>query len=75
MSALATLHISPLTLLAIVSDLAYGSKVYLEELAVELKRDGVIDESSTIHSASDLLSAVAERCNLTTPCQAEALVI
>src|SRR6187401_773969 len=60
MSALATLHISPLTLLAIVSDLAYGSKVYLEELAVELKRDGVIDESSTIHSASDLLSAVAE---------------
>jgi hypothetical protein len=59
MSALATLHISPLTLLAIVSDLAYGSKVYLEELGAELKRDGVIDENSSIHSASDLLSAVA----------------
>jgi hypothetical protein len=65
MSALATLHLSPLTLLAIVSDLAYGSKVYLEELGAELKRDGIIDESSTIHSASDLLCAVADTSSKT----------
>jgi hypothetical protein len=65
MSALATLHLSPLTLLAIVSDLAYGSKVYLEELATELKRDGVIDENSTINSAGDLLAAVAETSSKT----------
>ena len=65
MSALATLHISPLTLLAIVSDLAYGSKVYLGELAAELKRDGVIDENSTINSAGDLLAAVAETSSKT----------
>ena len=38
MASLATLHISPLLLLAAVSDLAYGSQVYLRELADELKR-------------------------------------
>jgi hypothetical protein len=65
MTALATLHISPLTLLALVSDLAYGSKVYLEELGAELKRDGVIDEKSTINSAGDLLVAVAETSSKT----------
>src|ERR1700748_2985922 len=31
MASLATLHLSPLTLLAIVSDVAYGSQKYLEE--------------------------------------------
>ena len=33
MASLATLHVSPLMLLAAVSDLAYGSQVYLKELA------------------------------------------
>jgi hypothetical protein len=59
MAGMATLHVSPLTLLAIVSDVAYGSQAYLKELAEELKKQGVIDEQSTIHHVDDLLAAVA----------------
>ncbi len=58
MASLATLHISPITLLAIVSDAAYGSRTFLRELAAELKREGVIDERSTIDSLDDFLNAV-----------------
>src|SRR5690606_10165041 len=39
MASLATLHLSPALLLAVVSDVAYGSQTYLKELAVELKRE------------------------------------
>ncbi len=59
MAGLATLHVSPMMLLAVVSDVAYGSQTYLNELTEELKREGVIDEDSTIDRASDLLSAVS----------------
>lgn len=58
MASLATLHVSPALLLAVVSDVAYGSQTYLNELATELKREGVIDEDSTIHHAHDLLEAI-----------------
>ncbi|MGE0534989.1 MAG: hypothetical protein AB7O68_08440 [Pirellulales bacterium] len=58
MASLATLHISPITLLAIVSDAAYGSGAFLRELAAELKREGLIDERSTIDSLDDFLKAV-----------------
>lgn len=60
MASLATLHVSPLMLLAAVSDLAYGSQVYLKELADELKAQGVIDEASTIDHVNDLLIAVSD---------------
>ncbi len=60
MAGIATLHVSPMLLLAVVSDVAYGSQTYLHELADELKRDGVISEDSTIDHASDLLSAVSK---------------
>ena len=46
-------------LLAIVNDVAYGSKTYLKELAGDLKRHGVIAEHSTIDSLDDLLGAVS----------------
>lgn len=59
LAGLATLHMSPLTLLAVVADVAYGSKAYLKELAVELEQQGVIDQSSSIHNVDDLLEAVA----------------
>lgn len=59
MAGMATLHISPMLLLAVVSDMAYGSQTYLRELAEELKREGVIDENSTIDHASDLLTAIS----------------
>ncbi|MFK7766774.1 MAG: hypothetical protein AB8B55_06095 [Mariniblastus sp.] len=58
LAGMATLHVSPLTILAIVSDVAYGSKHYLHELAEELKREGVIAQDSTISNAADLLDAV-----------------
>lgn len=57
-TGLTTLHVSPLWILAIVSDTAYGTKVYLHELAVELQRQGLIDNSSTIHKVDDVFEAV-----------------
>ncbi|MEX1229520.1 MAG: hypothetical protein WEB58_04730 [Planctomycetaceae bacterium] len=58
LAGLATLHVSPLWMLAIVSDVAYGSRSYLKELAKELKEQGIIDEHSTIDHADDLLTAI-----------------
>lgn len=58
MASLATLHLSPMLLLAVVGDVAYGSRAYLHELGADLKRTGVIDEESTIDSVDDLLAAV-----------------
>jgi hypothetical protein len=58
MAGLATLHLSPLLVMAVVSDVAYGSKAYLSELAEELRKSGVIDEHSTINSTNDLLEAI-----------------
>ncbi len=57
---LATLHISPLTILAITSDLAYGSTHMLKELSQELKEQGVISQNSTIDSTADFLHAISE---------------
>lgn len=58
LAGMATLHLSPAAVLAIVSDVAYGSQTYLQELSKELKRTGVIDPDSTIDHASDLLDAI-----------------
>lgn len=65
MAGLATLHVSPLTMLAIVSDLAYGSSEYLRELADELKQQGVIAPDSTIDGVQGLLDAVAKASHVT----------
>ncbi len=60
LATLATLHISPMTVLALFSDIAYGSQEYLQELSLELKAQGVIAEDSTIDHAADLLNAIQE---------------
>jgi hypothetical protein len=65
MAGVATLHVSPLTVLAIIGDVAYGSQAYLRELSDELARAGVIDERSTIHHAADLLEAVRKASHVT----------
>lgn len=65
MASLATLHVSPITMLAIVSDVAYGSQTYLRELSRELKAQGVIDERSTVDHIDDLLAAVAKTTSTT----------
>ncbi len=57
-AGLATLHVSPLWILAIVSDAAYGTRTYLSELASELQTQGLIDDSSTIHRVDDLFEAI-----------------
>ncbi len=54
----ATLHLSPMTVLAVFSDLAYGSSHYLKKLSEELKREGVIDQESSIDQVSDLVDAL-----------------
>ena len=59
-AGLATLHVSPLWVLAIVSDVAYGSKTYVLELAQELQSQGFIDDTSTIHRVDDLLDAIQQ---------------
>ena len=58
-ASLATLHLSPMLLLAIVSDMAYGSQAYLRELAEELQRQGVLEDAAAIRQVDDLLDAVA----------------
>jgi hypothetical protein len=55
-----TLHMSPMWLLAIVSDVAYGSKAYVAELARELKDQGLIAEDSTIANMDDVLGAIQQ---------------
>ena len=59
MASLATVHVSPMLLLAIVSDVAYGSKAYLSELAEELQAEGVIRDAAAIRQVDDLLEAAA----------------
>jgi hypothetical protein len=54
----ATLHLSPITVLAVFSDVAYGSNHYLKCLSDELKREGIIGETSSIDSVSDLIAAL-----------------
>lgn len=65
LAGITTLHLSPLTVLALVSDIAYGSQTYLKELSVELKREGIIDQNSTIDSTADLLTAISNASGTT----------
>lgn len=65
LAGMATLHVSPMTILAITSDLAYGSKTMLQELSAELKKQGVIDQESTIDSTADFLEAVSKTSGAT----------
>jgi hypothetical protein len=58
LAGLAALHLSPIWLFAVVSDVAYGSKVYLNELAAELRQRGLIRPDSSINRVEDLLEAI-----------------
>jgi hypothetical protein len=58
LAGLATLHLSPIWVFAVVSDVAYGSKVYLNELAAELRQRGLIRPDSTINRVEDLFDAI-----------------
>ncbi len=54
----ATLHLSPITVLAVFNDIAYGSGYYLRKLSDELKAEGIIDSESSIDQVSDLVEAL-----------------
>ena len=59
LASLATFHLSPMLLLAVVSDVAYGSRTYLRELAEELERQGVVEDAASVEHVDDLLDSVA----------------
>lgn len=59
LASLATFHLSPMLLLAVVSDVAYGSRTYLKELAEELERQGVVEDAASVEHVDDLLDSVA----------------
>ena len=59
LTSLATIHMSPLLILALVADVAYGSQAYLREFADELEERGVIEDGSAIQRTDDLLEALA----------------
>jgi hypothetical protein len=58
LAGVATLHLSPIWVFAVVSDVAYGSKAYVRELAAELHQRGLIKETSKIDRVDDLLEAI-----------------
>ena len=60
MTAFATFHMSPVTVLALFSDVAYGSKVYMEKLSDRLKEQGIIDKDTTIDGAADFIEALEQ---------------
>ena len=65
LTGLATLHLSPMWVLAVVSDVCYGTKTYVQEVAEQLKAQGVIDDTSTIHHIDDLLGAIQKASGTT----------
>jgi hypothetical protein len=58
LAGVATLHLSPIWVFAVVSDVAYGSKAYVRELAAELHERGLIKDTSPIDRVDDLLAAI-----------------
>lgn len=59
-ASMSTLHLSPVTVLAIFSDVAYGSGHLLRELTAELKKQGVIAPDSTVDHVSDFVTALSD---------------
>ena len=57
-AGLFAIHLSPLWVFAFVSDIAHGSKTYLNKLVAELKENGVIDKDATIKEVDELLDAL-----------------
>jgi DNA-binding transcriptional regulator YbjK len=57
-AGLLTIGFSPMWVFAIVGDAAGGSKVYMNRLVDQLKKDGVIAEETEITELADLFAAV-----------------
>jgi len=59
-AGLFAMHVSPLWIFAIAGDAAAGSRVFLNRLVEQLKRNGVIDENMQVTKLDDLLMAMHE---------------
>jgi hypothetical protein len=57
-AGLTVLHVSPLWVLAIFSDVALGTRTYLRALAAELEKQGVIEKSARIDDIDGLLASL-----------------
>jgi hypothetical protein len=57
-AGMTTLHLSPLWVLAVLSDVTLGARTYLQALTEELKTQGVIDRGDTIRNVDDLLGSL-----------------
>jgi hypothetical protein len=58
LAGLTTLHLSPLWIFALSSDLAHGARTYLKALVEELKAKGVLRQSETIENVDELLGSL-----------------
>jgi hypothetical protein len=58
LGSIAAFGFSPLWLLAAASDIAHGTRTYLDVLVEELKAEGVLAEDAEVASLADLLSAL-----------------
>ena len=59
-AGLLTLHFSPVWVFAVAGDVVGGSKVFLNELVDQLKKNGVIAEETRITTLTDLLDAMQQ---------------
>ncbi len=59
-AGMTALHLSPLWVLAVVSDVAMGARTYLQALVKELKAQGVIEGSAAVESVDDLLATLQQ---------------
>jgi hypothetical protein len=57
-AALLLLHVSPLWLLAVVHDLAKGSRRYLDEVVLDLKARGILSKDESVEGVDQLLSVL-----------------
>jgi hypothetical protein len=58
LAGMTALHVSPLWVLAVVSDVTLGARTYLHALTEELKTQGVIERGETIRNVDDLLGSL-----------------
>jgi hypothetical protein len=64
MTALATFHVSPLTVLAVYSEMAYGSHTIIQLLGQRLKERGIIPEKTAIEDSNSLLAALEKAAGI-----------
>ncbi len=64
MTALATFHLSPLLVLAVYSEIAYGSQKIMQLLGVRLKEQGIIPEKTVVEDTTSLMVALEKAAKI-----------